>query len=102
MSIHKVRNVQRVLACIDVTIELMRYAAVSKKAAARIGDFFTHPYPAVRMSASEALYVALQCRELNETQVESLLLNTPWSTGADNDLVQAAAQIVACCESYAA
>ena len=93
----QVRSVQRVQTCISITVALLSQPKYMSAAVRHLATFLTHAYPAVRMSTSKQLYLALGERDLGDwaaaAEIEEVLLSTPWAEGTPAELGFAAARI---------
>ncbi|KAF8133796.1 TBCD protein [Boletus edulis] len=83
-NVFRVKNIQRLQESMKIVINLLTLPSVAKTCLSKIIEFLAHPYPRVRSSTAEYLYIVLQSKDLGwepDEQVEEILLETEWSSG---------------------
>jgi hypothetical protein len=83
-NVLRVKNVQRLQESMKIVINLLTLPSVARACLSEIVEFLAHPYPRIRSSTAEHLYIVLQSKDLGwepDEQVEEMLLETEWSSG---------------------
>ncbi|KAH0832066.1 hypothetical protein J3R83DRAFT_12974 [Lanmaoa asiatica] len=83
-NVLRVKNIQRLQESMKIVVNLLTVPSVAKACLSKIVEFLTHPYPRVRSSTAEHLYIVLQSKDLGweaDEQAEEVLLETEWSSG---------------------
>ncbi|TCD65493.1 hypothetical protein EIP91_002577 [Steccherinum ochraceum] len=84
-NIPKVKNVQRISACMRILVNMLPMPALRPQCVAKLPEFLAHRYPKMRADTAEYLYLILQTKDLGiETdEAEDVILETEWHL-ADN------------------
>ncbi|KIK93339.1 hypothetical protein PAXRUDRAFT_145292 [Paxillus rubicundulus Ve08.2h10] len=83
-NVSRLKNVQRIQESMKIIINLFTLPSVAKTCLPKMIEFLAHPYPKIRSSAAEYLYMVLQSKDLGwepDERVEEILLETEWSSG---------------------
>ncbi|KIJ62569.1 hypothetical protein HYDPIDRAFT_157330 [Hydnomerulius pinastri MD-312] len=89
-NVSRLKNVQRVQESMKMIVNLFTLPSVAKTCLPKFIEFLAHPYPKIRSSTAEHLYMVLQSKDLGwepDEKVEEILLETEWSSG-DMDMVK--------------
>jgi len=82
-NVLRVKNIQRLQESMKIVINLWTLPSVAKACLSTIAEFLEHPYPRVRSSTAEQLYIVLQSKDLGwepDERVEEMLVETEWSS----------------------
>lgn len=103
-SVDKIKSPQRVLASMQLTLELVGYVHGKDIVKAAIGharQFLVHAFPTIRGATAEALYVVVQDHFYDALQeleggdeVEETLLLTPWAQKSPSELKETVDQLL--------
>ncbi|KAH7921320.1 ARM repeat-containing protein [Leucogyrophana mollusca] len=81
-NISRLKNVQRIQEAMKIIVNLMAFPSVAKSCVPRLVDFLAHPFPKVRASTAEYLYLVLQSKDMGweVDEADDILLETEWSS----------------------
>ena len=86
-SIDRVKSVPRILVSMHFVTNLFSVPQLRVKAMEHTGLFLMHPFPTVRASAAELIYLKTQdVLDDMPDEAEESLLSTPWSQASKNEL----------------
>jgi len=96
-NVSRLKNVQRIQESMKIIVNLFTLPSVAKTCLPKMIEFLAHPYPKIRSSAAEYLYMVLQSKDLGwepDEKVEEILLETEWSSGDVNKVKDVARGLV--------
>ncbi|TFK40548.1 TBCD protein [Crucibulum laeve] len=94
-GVARLKNVQRIHEAMKIVINLLSFGGLFKACIPQISNFLAHPFPRIRADTAEYLYLVLQGVDIGiETDdIESVLLETEWSSIDDETAKQASQQV---------
>ncbi|KAJ2930923.1 hypothetical protein H1R20_g6183, partial [Candolleomyces eurysporus] len=96
-NVTKWKNVQRINEAMKIVIGLLSFEGVRKENIESLHNFLAHPFPKTRYGAAEYLYLQVESLDYgieDTSEIESILLDTKWSTISESEAREASNRVV--------